>query len=53
MNSIIESLNHAAAVWLPYVTHATWQSVLVSGGLLLVVWLGRRLSSTMNQIKSQ
>ena len=42
MNAVIEALNQTAAGWWTYVAHATWQSSMLAGIILLVVWLGRR-----------
>jgi beta-lactamase regulating signal transducer with metallopeptidase domain len=42
MNAWVDALNHAASNWWPHVLHATWQSSLVAGLFLLIVWAGRR-----------
>ncbi len=47
MNHIAELLNQAAQAWWVSVVHATWQSALVAGVILLAVWMARRLPSPL------
>ena len=42
MNAILDSINYFSTLWWTYAWHSTWQSVLVGGVLLAVVYLGRR-----------
>ncbi|MFH1743027.1 MAG: M56 family metallopeptidase, partial [bacterium] len=47
MNALIIALNQLSETWWPYVAHATWQSALVGGLLLAVVWFGRRWAAPL------
>ena len=42
MISTLETLDRASTLWWPEVFHATWQTALVAGLLLAVVWLAER-----------
>ena len=43
MEPLVDSLNHFALSWVCYFFSATWQSTLVGGFLLIVVWMCRKL----------
>ena len=43
MEPLVDSLNHFVLSWERYVFSATWQSILIGGFLLIVVWMCRKL----------